>query len=226
VIAISDIMSLILLALSISPTGALSPGPLSVSTIIAGIRGRGWREGFMVALGHVAIELPYVFVLVYVMTNITLGVTIERVLVTLAVLVIVYFAYLTIKDALTVKQYYAHLGERSESRGLVSFKGSFVLGLTLTAFNPYFLAWWVSVALPLITLTVKFGILGFIVMYVFHVWYDLLWLPVLAQLGRSGLKLLGAKGYRVLLLVLGVFLLVLAIHLVAKAYMGVTVLPF
>ena len=176
----------------------------------------------MVALGHVVVELPYVLFLVYTMSRIRLGVIGERVLVTLAVLVIVYFSYLTIRDALAVQEHQITI--REVSSGIS--KSSFILGVTLTAFNPYFLAWWVTVALPIVMLTAKLGLLSFIVMYAFHVWYDLLWLPFLAQLGKSSLQLLGSRGYRNLLLALGIFLLILALHLLFKAYLGFTILPF
>ena len=76
----------------------------------------------------------------------------------------------------------------------------------MTGANPYFLAWWIGVGLPLLKGSAEHGSLGFTAMYASHVWMDFVWLAVLAFLGYNVSKMLSA--YTIFLAVLGIVLIV------------------
>jgi len=48
----------------ITSSGALSPGPLTASTIAAGSN-EGWKSGFKISVGHMVVELPLVFLIAF-----------------------------------------------------------------------------------------------------------------------------------------------------------------
>ncbi len=213
-----DLLTLALLTLAVTPSGAMSPGPLTVSAIASGI-GRGWRGGVLVSMGHMIFELPYVVFLSFALGSIkyVLEGPLGYLLITVASGFIVFFAYLLIKDAL-----------RGSSAGEVRAvrTNPVVTGLVLTAFNVYFLLWWVSVGFPLIIGAASLGIAGFVVMYSAHVWMDFAWLGLMSELGGRGASLMGRKYYRAFLLALAAVLLLFAINLMTSKYLGIKVLPF
>jgi threonine/homoserine/homoserine lactone efflux protein len=62
-------------------------------------------------------------------------------------------------------------------------KKALVLGVGLTALNPYFILWWLTVGLGLVVQAVELGaLLGVLIMYVSHVWMDYAWLTGTAYL--------------------------------------------
>ncbi len=137
-------MELVVLALAIigvSASGALSPGILSASAIVLGVRS-SWRSGLGVALGHTIVELPYIVLLSLFLES--MSVFLEKyyvkVFLSLAVMVTAFFfAYLLVRDVLT-----RHRGEVSENtslKGIFRRGSSIIVGAMFTALNPYFLIW-------------------------------------------------------------------------------------
>ena len=213
----SDLRRIVLLTLAITPSGALSPGPLSVSAIALGAF-LGPAAGLSIGFGHMLFELPYVFLL----HRFTLVARrfLERVKHYLNIAVFVflaYFSYLLVTDALRIM-----LGSGSEisfvSRGF-SILDALLTGIFLTGFNAYFLIWWITVGYPLIEASSKNGFLGFVVMYSSHVWMDYLWLTLLAS-GGSFIETTGRVPYSILLMILAGILLYFGIKILIDAIHG------
>jgi|GEM_PF-4109517 len=57
-----DVLAFIIEVEAITISGALSPGPLTVSAASLGIKS-GKRAGFLISLGHMAFELPLVLLI-------------------------------------------------------------------------------------------------------------------------------------------------------------------
>jgi len=172
----------------VSASGALSPGPLTAATATLGAK-KGWRTGLLAALGHAIVELPLVAliglgVLVVLESAITTGV-----LALAGGCFLLFFGYLTLRDAIRLEPL-----NKAEARGL--HENPVLVGLALSALNPFFIVWWLGVGAPLISEALAlWGLWGIALMYASHVWLDLAWLPVvayLASLGRLDMKFLRA----------------------------------
>ncbi len=199
---------------AISTSGALSPGPLTVANMALGVKG-GWKSGLQVALGHMIVELPYVFLLALFYDTISSWLSQGYVKIGFTLFVVGFmgfFAYLLIRDALSTKGF----NDNSGNTGLVH-TNPIVVGAVLTGLNAYFLLWWASVGLPLIegALTIGFP-LGVLYMYVLHVWLDYTWLGATAYAAHHGSRILGPRGTRILLLTLAGILLFFAATLLLK----------
>jgi len=207
--------------LLITPSGALSPGPLSASAVAIGAL-MGPVGGLLVALGHMLFELPYVVLLVKWAEKLSRAISKYEKPLNLAVAgFIVFFAYGLILDAIAA----AHGVVRTSSAMTASTPlGALMVGLVLTAFNPYFLAWWATVGLPLVRGAAAHGGKGFAAMYSSHVWMDYVWLALLAAGGAGLSRITGL--YAALLLGLAAVLLVFAANLVARGLLGRRLLPF
>ena len=208
---------LVVKTVAVTPSGALSPGPLSLSAIVAGAT-LGFIGGVYIAIGHTLFELPYIAVLWlgarWVRSYIE---RFERILATIAAIFIVYFAYLTAQVAL------AGFDVSSEGIKIISPLHAIAVGIALTAFNPYFLLWWVSVGYPLVTEASRNGGRGLVIMYVSHVWMDYVWLALLAATGGLVARL--GIAYKALMALIAVMLVLFALDMIARSWAGRKIIP-
>jgi len=207
-------IDVILSVIVISLSGALSPGPLTTTAMLEGLWG-GRKNGFIMAIGHTLVELPYVIglaILVDTIKSILETQIIKIAMISISSIFIFYFAYLSIRDGLKKTA-----PTQTDSQNLV-FKSPLVAGIILTGLNPYFLLWWVTVGLPILTITLSYGLLGIALVYLAHVWLDYVWLTLIAGLGEYGSKLLSDWKYRALLIGIGITLIFFGISLIATLF--------
>ncbi|AKG38164.1 MAG: LysE family transporter [Infirmifilum sp.] len=176
--------SLAVEVVALTAGGVVSPGPLSSSAIIGGSI-HGWKYGFKAALGHMFFELP-LFVLLGVGTyNFLLNPTTRRLLSIAGGFIILFFAVMFLRDLLA--------GEHAEGKTVKTMGmavNPILLGLMLTAFNPYFLVWWGTVGVKIIADINLYspGLSGMLEYYAVHVWMDYAWLSLLAYMASKGLR--------------------------------------
>ncbi|MEO0225929.1 MAG: LysE family transporter, partial [candidate division WOR-3 bacterium] len=162
----------------ISISGALAPGPLTAATASYGLRS-GWRAGLEVSLGHTIVELPLVLVisagvLVFLQKPLT-----NYILSLIGGLFLIFFGLMTFRDALKVQK----IVNKRTGRIPVPF----LTGIVLSAFNPYFIAWWIGIGAPLISEAVRLaGFFGIFIFYFAHVWLDYAWLISVASVSALG----------------------------------------
>ncbi len=196
-----DPLNLIMLTVALSSSGALSPGPLTMAAVVEGARG-SWRAGLKAATGHMTFELPYVVAIGLAAYQLRYALDDPVVKYALAALMgafLAYFSAVTALDGLRLVR-----GRASDVKGLTSsLRGPFTAGLAFTAFNPFFLLWWLTVGLVLVEAASGLGLLvGYSIMYPSHVWMDYAWLTLMASLGEGGRRVLRSRGYGALLIAL------------------------
>jgi threonine/homoserine/homoserine lactone efflux protein len=178
----------LLKVVGISLSGALAPGPVTAAAIGMGSSNR--FAGVLMALGHGIVEFPLMVLLL-------LGV--GRLLKLSYVKIVIGLAGGGFLILLAIQMFQGLAGPGAEQ---VQTTGSSPLaaGILLSAGNPYFLIWWATVGLTLIT-TAKsgFGLSGFGLMAVAHWSCDFLWLAALSWASFEGSVLLGSAGQRVVL---------------------------
>ena len=222
--AVTGLRGVVVETLLITPSGALSPGLLSAAAVAVGV-GLGLRGGLAVALGHMLFELPYVALLVAWAGRLErLLRRAERPLAAVTAAVAAYFSYGLFTASIDLlKGGEASLGASPDSSPL-SVSGAVAAGVLFTGLNPYFLAWWVTIGLPLVRGAARYGFKGFAAMYTSHVWMDYAWLSLLAVFGSAVTS--ASKSYGLLLLILGVVLVVFAADVALRAFTGRRILPF
>lgn len=221
---IMDVTQFVLSTILISVSGAFSPGPLTASAVAVGAR-KASKGGFLLALGHMIFELPYVMSLALLSIQISLFLKNALATYTLALFIccfIVFFAYGNIKDgAMIIRTRQMRMSENK----MYTLNPVFI-GLLLTALNPYFLLWWVSVGLPLIQVSMSMGFAYLFLMYAAHAWLDYLWLAIMGMAGERSAKILKSKGYGFLLIGLGLLLIVFALNISLRTFLNLNLLPF
>ena len=182
----------------ISASGALAPGPLTAVAATIGAK-RGWRSGFLIALGHMIVELPLVVV-------IGLGLTIalsESLLSSILALAggafLLFFGSLTLRDAVKFR-WPIEIGKYK------AYENPLLVGVLLSALNPFFIVWWLGIGSPLVYEAIRlWGFQGILLMYASHVWLDFAWLPLItysASLSKIKIKVLRALLFALSLAVL------------------------
>jgi len=206
---LSNLRKAVATAAIVTPSGALSPGPLSATAIAVGTQ-LGAAGGAMVALGHLIAEAPYVAALLVFYSRIAGRLKkLERPLNLAAAAFIVYFSIL-----LTLDGYRLLAGGtlQVEAAPITSPIAAIAAGVILTAGNAYFLAWWLSVGKPIIDSMRDMPAHHKIIVYAVHYAYDLAWLTLLAAAG-STLLVAGAKALGIAYLGLAAVLAYFAVKL-------------
>ncbi len=199
---------LLIETVTISLSGALAPGPLTAAVAACGAK-RGWREGFLAALGHTIVELPLVILLALGLVAILSNILAQKILGFIGSGFLALFAYLTAKEA------YKPSLSTSEQNAITRFNSGFTAGFLLSALNPFFIAWWLTIGLVLVRDALIYaGLIGVLVMHLSHVWIDYAWLSVIA--GGARITSRNINLYRAVMMVLAVMLAYFALDLLIR----------
>lgn len=203
----------------ISLSGALAPGPLTASTAALGAQ-RGWRAGLLVSVGHMIVEFPLVIAIsLGVLAAFTGSPEASLVLGLTGGVFLVCFGVMTSRDAV-----HAELPKPTETRTLKTYGAPLSVGMTLSAFNPYFIIWWIGVGAPLIVEAISIG--GFPMLaafYISHVWLDYTWLILVASI--TSLSRLNATYYRIVLAALSVMVFLFGVNLILRVTVRLSIIP-
>lgn len=166
----------------ISASGVMAPGPLLAANLAHGMAG-GARAGLSVAAGHAAVELPLVLAIAAGAVSLAAVPGSERAIAIAGAAGLFAFAALQARDSL-----------RQRSGGAAPRRAPFVSGAAMTGLNPFFLAWWMTVGLKLISDAAReWSAPGVLAMFGMHVWMDFAWLAATAYLASRGGRLLPGK---------------------------------
>ena len=203
----------------VTASGALAPGPLFAANLLQGAKG-GLKSGFMMSIGHTLVEFPLVILIALGISSMMSFPGFSLFVGLVGGCALIGFGLVQIVGA---ARHRIKLDEVQEA-GIQ--KKALVLGVGLTALNPYFILWWLTVGLGLVVQAVELGaLLGVLIMYVSHVWMDYAWLTGTAYLSARGRMLIGGRGYRLLLLGLAAFLIYFGVGFIARSLFQFNILP-
>jgi threonine/homoserine/homoserine lactone efflux protein len=197
-----DLTDFIITVIVITASGALAPGPLFFGLLMHGSK-EGARAGFSCAIGHMMVELPLVLALSLGLLAAASQPTIKSIIGLIGGLGLICFGALQIYDTVKNKP---EFGGAPKSGKIPA--SSLILGLALTALNPYFILWWLTIGSVLIVQALAFAaITGVLIMYVSHVWMDYAYLTAIAHLGKRGSTIIGSRYYKLVIIAFGVILI-------------------
>jgi len=197
--------------LVISLSGALSPGPLTALAISEGARAGRWA-GIRLALGHGLVEIPLVFAIAY-----GLGVWLRRPIVggvigLVGAAVLLWMGYGLATGAWNGRLKLAAAPDASVPGALRW--GHVPGGMMFTLANPYWSLWWATLGAVYVArvMTLNMGPWTVGGLAFTHWLTDLVWLGGLSLLVASGRGLIGERGYRIVMLFCGAFLIIFAVY--------------
>lgn len=184
----------------------VSPGPVSTSIVSQSPR-RGWLTGPLVATGHISLELLMVLLL-----TLGLGVglanpTVQIVISILGGALLAWMGLAMIRDTWQRK---IKLPSREVGDVAMNTKQLIGLGMIATISNPFWYAWWVTVAAGYLYQAKEVGLVLVLAFYLGHITVDYAWDTILSTIIGNGSRWMTDKVYRLLIYACGAFFLYMA----------------
>ncbi|MDC0638881.1 LysE family translocator [Nitrosopumilus sp.] len=193
----SNIIEFAIIVIIISASGVMSPGPLFAANITYGLK-QGTKAGIKIAIGHSLVELPLVILLGIGILSLEIFPEFKTIISILGAITLFVFAFIQIKS--TLKK-----NEKSETK---LKQGPIITGVLLTALNPFFIIWWLTIGLKLISDAMAiWAFVGILIVFVLHVWMDFVWLGSTAFLISKSKKIISNTNYKIIMLALSAVLI-------------------
>ena len=196
-----------------SASGVISPGPLFFANLVYGSK-QGIYSGIKIAHGHTIVELPLIIILasgLITFSSITTTNLVSKLISLSGGIVILVFSAVQIEALLKKKK-----GEKKIYFNTHNKKDPLIIGSILSVLNPFFILWWLTAGLKLISDSLElYGFaMGIVVVFSFHIWMDYGWLAVTAHLISRGTLIFRSKYYPILLLALNAALIYYGIYFI------------
>lgn len=206
----------------LSASGVLSPGPLFLMNLVYGAK-QGYKAGLKIASGHAMIELPLIIILAisfFQLTNTTVITYNLNALGLVGGISIIIFAIIQIINTTRNKRNKS-LFYNSNNNYRVSFIADkpILLGIIFSALNPFFIAWWLTVGLTLISDSISlFGVVtGSVLLFSFHIWMDYIWLILTSYLISKGVSVIKTRYYYFLFTGLNIILTFYGMYMIGSS---------
>ena len=192
------------LVIAISASGVMAPGPLFAANIAYGLR-EGIRSGIKMAIGHSIVEFPLILLLGVGVFSLEIFPEFRILISVLGATTLFVFAIIQIKTVFS----------RKEISKVSPKQGPLITGILLSALNPFFIIWWITIGFKLISdAMLIWAFAGIIILFALHIWMDFAWLGIVSFLASKSSMILSNKNYKILMVSLS-FVLV---------YFGITFL--
>jgi threonine/homoserine/homoserine lactone efflux protein len=202
-----QIIEFAILVIIISASGVMSPGPLFAANITYGLR-EGVKSGIKIAIGHSIVELPLVILLGIGVFSLEIFPEFRTIISIFGAITLFVFAGIQIKTIL----------EKNKNISLKPKQGPIVTGIVLSALNPFFIVWWLTIGFKLISdAMLIWAFAGILIVFVFHIWMDFAWLGITAFLASKSRKIISNRNYKIMILVLSLTLIYFGITFLMDA---------
>ncbi len=178
----------------ISLSGVMAPGPMTAVTIGQG--NRRAESGLFIAMGHALVEVPLVMAIYFGMGSFLRYDPVQAGIGLVGGAFLVFMGISMIRGA-----------ARPVNETVVDNRSPVISGILLSAGNPYFLIWWISVGAFLVFRASDFGFMGFMVFLLTHWLLDLVWYGFLSLASNRGGRFFGNAFQRLVFLACGSLLI-------------------
>ena len=187
-----QIIEFTILVIIISASGVMSPGPLFAANITYGLR-EGVKSGIKIAIGHSIVELPLVILLGIGAFSLEIFPEFRTTISIFGAITLFAFAAIQIKTVL----------RKNEQISTKPKQGPIVTGILLSALNPFFIVWWVTIGFKLISDAMMiWAFAGILIVFLLHIWMDFAWLGMTAFLASKSRKIISNRSYKIMILIL------------------------
>jgi threonine/homoserine/homoserine lactone efflux protein len=192
----TQILEFAIIVIVISASGVMAPGPLFTANVSYGLR-EGTKSGIKMAIGHTIVEFPLVILLGVGVFSLEIFPEFRTVISIFGAITLFAFAILQIKTVLQNKE---HIKSKPKY-------GPLVTGISLSALNPFFIIWWLTIGFKLISDAMMiWAFSGILVVFFLHIWMDFAWLGGVSFLASKSSRILSNRNYKVLMVGLSLML--------------------
>ncbi len=183
-------LEFVLLVIGVSASGVMAPGPMFTANVSYGLR-YGARAGLKIAAGHTIVELPLVILLGIGVFSLEAFPEFRTVISIVGAITLFGFAFMQIRSVL----------KKNKDSDVKTKHGPIVVGIALSALNPFFIIWWLTIGFKLISdAMLMWAFAGILVMFALHIWMDFAWLGATAWLASKSSKIISNKNYKIIMI--------------------------
>lgn len=199
----SSLLAVFLFSFAVGFGAVVSPGPVSAA-IVSQAPKQGWLTGPLVATGHSILEFIFVVLIAFGISSGLANPYIQIIIALLGGLLLIWMGAKMVMDAWQSK---VHL-PGSETKNQFMSMGQLVgLGMVATISNPFWYAWWVTVAAGYLSQARALDMAAVVAFYFGHISADYAWDTALSTVVGGGRRWLTDKIYRGLIGLTGGFLI-------------------
>ncbi|MDI6784484.1 MAG: LysE family transporter [bacterium] len=180
-------------------SGAMMPGPMLTVTISNSTR-QGYIAGPLVVLGHGILESALVLAIGFGLGKLLLINSVTAGIGVFGGIILLWMGVGMIRQVKIISLNFSPSNTKNSSRSVLD-------GIITSLANPYWLIWWASIGLALITAAWKNGILGLTVFFFGHILSDFVWYTAVSSAVAAGKKIMRDSVYRVIIAICGIILI-------------------
>nr|AIF12648.1 lysine exporter protein (LysE/YggA) [uncultured marine thaumarchaeote KM3_56_F06] len=192
-----QIFEFAVIVIAISASGVMAPGPLFAANVSYGLRD-GTKSGIKMAIGHSIVEFPLVILLGVGVFSLEIFPEFRVLISVFGAITLFVFAILQIRTVLDKKE-----------KGITKPKhGPLITGIALSALNPFFIIWWLTIGFKLISdAMLNWAFSGILILFFLHIWMDFVWLGGVAFLASKSSRIISNRNYKILMVGLSLMLI-------------------
>ncbi len=199
---------------AISFGAVVSPGPVSAAVVTEAPR-QGWRVGPLVAAGHALLEFVMVLLISFGIASVFDSPLIQSAIAIGGGFVLLALGIGYLYGALRGTM---RLPEPQEDVPLRSAVGLLGLGVLTTLSNPFWFAWWVTVAAGYLIQAKALGPAAVVTFYPAHESADFAWNTLLSTATSAGRRWLTPNRYKALIVITGGFMVYIGLVFMRTAF--------
>ena len=97
--------------------------------------------------------------------------------------------------------------------------GPIITGILFSALNPFFIIWWLTIGLKLISdAMLVWAFAGVLIVFVFHIWMDFEWLGMVAFFASKSVKIISNRNYKIIMAGLSLILIYFGITFLTDVF--------
>jgi threonine/homoserine/homoserine lactone efflux protein len=176
--------------------------------------------GLKIAVGHTLVEFPLLVLLFYGVSKFSLislsDSDIFKIIGIVGGIFMILFSFMQIYPVIKNKSL-----ETNNQNSRYAIKNAILVGMIFTGLNPFFLVWWSTIGLKLVSDSLNnFGYLnGIILLFFSHIWMDYFWLWITSFMSSKGRSMVKEKVYRILLLFFSTVIGIFGLNLLVNAFL-------
>jgi threonine/homoserine/homoserine lactone efflux protein len=177
------------LVIIVSASGVMAPGPLFAANLVYGLK-QGTKSGIKMAVGHTIVELPLIVLLGIGVFSLESFPEFRTIISIFGAITLFVFAAIQIKS----------LFRKNELTHFNPKQGPLITGILLSALNPFFIIWWLTIGFKLIADAMMiWAFAGILIVFVLHIWMDFVWLGAISFLASKTKKIISNNIYKIVM---------------------------
>ena len=200
----------------VSVSGVFSPGPLLFANLALSKYGGFW-SGIKIAVGHTIIELPVIILLSLPFVVLS---PINLTFITTKIITFIAGAFLIVFGILYVVRTIRTRGSPNSAINTSRIENPYLAGIIFTSLNPFFVVWWTTVGVKLISDSISLlgHPAGIAFLFFAHIWMDYAWLGWSSYLASRGFNIIRSEYHKYITILLTVPLFCYGIYLVLGSF--------